>query len=170
MLIYFETFVLNYFVYLTYVRSRSSSVCLFIPSLFVLDFHICLYVLLFRLRFMKWTMLLTFTSKKMASLIQVTVRDLVLTFSSSCSWWNSDQFSILNFQNPLNGSKVRGYVFLILSIVLCVTNTTIQPVWGDFLSRNEQICGLILFKLIKMLLMRKQVTDCDLVFAKIIEI
>ena len=58
---------------------------------------------------------------------------------------------------------------VILSIVLCVTNTTIQPVWGDFLSRNEQICGLILFKLIKMLQMRKQVTNCDLVFAKVIE-
>ena len=43
------------------------------------------------------------------AVIQVTVRDLVLTFSSSCSWWNSYQFNSLNFQNPLHGSKVRGY-------------------------------------------------------------
>ena len=50
----------------------------------------------------------------------------------------------------------------------CSFNFTLplyKPVLGDFLPRNEQIIGLISLKLIKMLHMRKQVMNCDLVFA-----
>ena len=63
----------------------------------VIDFGQCFHLT-------SWLVILYMNTN---AVIHVTVHDLVPMFSFSWSWLNSDQFSFLNFQNPLNGSKLE---------------------------------------------------------------